>query len=166
MQLFEDLPETLPPDINANYNLMGLYKALFQMHFPENSESMALARYRFAFEELFILCLAMRKARKINNIKTKVKIQDVKCVGEFAAKLPFELTDDQKKAINEICSDLKKTVPMNRLIQGDVGCGKTAVAACSAYSVVKNGYQVAVMAPTEILARQHYNSLKAQFEKV
>ena len=158
MQLFEDLPETLPPDINANYNLMGLYKALFQMHFPKNSESMALARYRFAFEELFILCLAMRKARKINNIKTKVKIQDVKCVGEFAAKLPFELTDDQKKAINEICSDLKKTVPMNRLIQGDVGCGKTAVAACSAYSVVKNGYQVAVMAPTEILAIQHYNT--------
>ena len=163
LKIFDLFIETLPLNITDKYKLLNIDKALRNIHFPHNNDELETARYRFAFEELFILCLAMKKIRSVNNKKTSVIINNVKCVADFAEKLPFELTVDQKKAVNDICMDFKKNVPMNRLIQGDVGSGKTAVAACAAYAAVKNGYQVALMAPTEILAYQHYETFKSFF---
>ena len=163
LDYFEELPETLPSTIIKKYNLMNVYDALKHMHFPDDNEALTNARYRFKFEELFILSLSMKKVRRLSNKTTNVQIGNVKCVGDFANTLPFELTVDQKKVINEICADFKKQIPMNRLIQGDVGCGKTAVAACAAYAVVNSGYQVAIMAPTEILANQHFETFSEFF---
>ncbi len=157
--------ETLPNEILTNNMLTNISEALREMHFPTNSQNLKDAKRRFAFEELFILCLAMRKMRSVNSVSTGVDIKNTDCVLEFKEKLPFELTFDQRKAIDDICMDLKKTVPMNRLIQGDVGSGKTVVAASCAYISAKNGYQTAVMAPTEILARQHYRTFNDFFKE-
>ncbi len=151
--------ENLPEHIVNKYELASIGEAFKQMHFPDNSAMLKSARYRFAFEELLVLNLALRKLRKTNDIQTEVKIRNTKFAVEFSDKLPFELTDEQKKVINEICRDFLSERPMNRLVQGDVGSGKTAVAVCAAYVVAKNGYQTVFMAPTEILANQHYDSV-------
>ncbi len=166
--VFENLTkiyETLPDNIIKSENLMPLKDALCEMHNPESESSLSLARHRLAFEEVFILTLALKRLRKVSDLKTNVHISDIKCAKDFEDFIPFKLTDDQKKAINDICRDLKSSISMNRLIQGDVGSGKTAVAACSAYVMYKNNYQTALMAPTEILAQQHYNAFKKFFEK-
>jgi len=159
------LPETLPESILNSHGLISIWEAVFEMHCPTNEITLSKARHRLAFEELFILCLAMKHMRKLNDKVTSVKIQDVKCVSDFAQRLPFSLTSDQKKCVNEICADFKKGTPMNRLVQGDVGSGKTCVAACASYAAIKNGYQVAVMAPTEILASQHYETFSRFFKE-
>ncbi len=151
--------ESLPEYIINKYKLMGIGEAFKQMHFPDSSAILKNARYRFAFEELLVLNLLLRKLRNRSDVQTKVKIQSTKFAVDFSEKLPFELTPEQKKVINEICRDFLSLKPMNRLVQGDVGSGKTAVAVCAAYVVAKNGYQTAFMAPTEILANQHYDSV-------
>ena len=156
--------ETLPGSIISKYKLSHLDFSIRQMHTPSDSASLEKARRRLAFEELFMLSLALKNLRVTQNIKSEIKITDIRCGIDFADMIPYELTPDQKRTVNEICLDFKSGKPMNRLIQGDVGSGKTAVAACAAYIAVQNGYQVALMAPTEILANQHYAAFNSFFD--
>jgi len=159
----KDLPETLPEYLISKYDLMPRYEALRQMHFPDNGDMLFKARRRLVFEELLIFRLALflirEKGSENDGIALKKDYTD-----EYAQYLPFTLTNAQKKCIREIAADLSGTKPMNRLLQGDVGSGKTAVAAAAIYSCAKNGYQSALMAPTEVLAEQHYKTLLRLFE--
>lgn len=157
--------ESMPKRVLSSCALADKDAALRTMHFPESFEALKTARRRLAFEELFVLTLALMRLRSINNIKTDVVAENVKCVLDFTKNLPYDLTDDQKKAVNEICADFMSGKPMNRLLQGDVGSGKTVVAACAAYIMAKNGYQTALMAPTEILAAQHFDSFSEFFKQ-
>ncbi len=162
------LPETvndpIPDFIREKYNLCDLRKAIVDIHFPKCKEDMERARYRHVFEELLTLNLGLRA---IKSNKSTVKPIHIKkdFTDEFFSKLPFTPTKAQVKAVNDCMLDLTKGEhPMNRLVQGDVGSGKTAVAAAVCYSVAKCGFQAAFMAPTEILAEQHYNTLTRFFE--
>ena len=160
-----EITETIPDFLREKYTLCGIDYAVENIHFPTSPERHGFARKRLAFEELFYLQLAMRYLRKSRKTHTGIKIEDNNYSYDFVSGLPFKLTDDQLKVIGEISEDMAGTKPMNRLVQGDVGCGKTVVAAASMYVAVKNGYQAAMMAPTEILATQHYQSLCDMFEK-
>ncbi len=157
--------DPLPLNIRKKYNLFELKKALKEIHFPNNITSAKLAKKRFLFEDLFNLELVILTQRqKLKQakgflIKTKIDILE-----KFSQELNFQLTNDQKKALVEILKDLQKGKPMNRLLQGDVGSGKTIVAAIAALITVKNNYQVAFMAPTEILANQHFQTLSQLFK--
>lgn len=152
--------EYLPQEIIESENLLTYRDAIKNIHFPENDELLLKARERLAFDELFILQLKILQKRwhwqKINKNEEKILKIHLEEIKQLISSLNFELTNAQKKVINEIFSDLNKPLPMSRLIQGDVGSGKTIVAAIVALNIVKNGLQVAVMAPTEILAKQHY----------
>ncbi len=155
------IDETLDKNILKEHNLIDLKTALFQIHFPDNLEMARLAKKRLAFEELLWAQLeasVRRQKWQENIIGNKFLIQENK-IKNFISKLPFELTTSQKKVIAEIFSDLKKNIPMNRLLQGDVGSGKTVVAAIAMLTAKLNGYQSILMAPTEILANQHFETL-------
>lgn len=153
--------ETLPPEVIAKEQLIGLSPALRQMHFPDDQESLALARRRFGFEELFFPQLAALLSRRQRMAKTGTRSPyDVQLAREFVARLPFRLTDSQRRAAHEILIDLDRPSPMNRLLQGDVGSGKTVVAAMAARMAIAAGHQVVLMAPTEILARQHHETMR------
>ena len=161
------LLDALPKKVVDKYNLCSLDEAVRQMHRPDNEASLLKARTRIVFEELFVLQLALMFLRSRRSDNSGIVFQKISAPAEFAKTLPFELTDSQKQVINEICSDFRSGKPMNRLLQGDVGSGKTVVAAAAIYTAHSNGYQSAMMAPTEILARQHYDTLTAFFgEKV
>ncbi|MDE5855045.1 MAG: ATP-dependent DNA helicase RecG [Ruminococcus sp.] len=150
--------ETLPPDIMRKYQLMPLMNALENIHFPVSNLTAENARRRLAFDELLKLQLGMLML-KIKQKKTNAFCMDRNInIDDFLNILPFKLTDGQATAVNEIINDLCKNTPMNRLLQGDVGSGKTAVAAAICCFAVKNGFQAAVMAPTEILAIQHHKT--------
>lgn len=151
--------ETLPDYILAENILCPLVFALESIHFPKNANSYCAARRRLAFDEIFMLQLGMSLMKFRNKNKTSYVMNKNIDIPEFYQNIPFELTDDQSKAINEILNDMRGNIPMNRLLQGDVGSGKTAVAAAACYFAFKNGYQSALMAPTEILASQHYSTL-------
>lgn len=154
------LPETLPPYIVAKQKIVSLPTALTGMHFPNNAKDIELAKERLAFEELFQLLLASQRNKQQNAELTGWKIQfDQAVVKQFVASLPFSLTPGQKQAAWEILQDLEKERPMNRMLQGDVGAGKTVVAGIAARQAVAAGYQVAILAPTEILASQHAKTL-------
>ena len=155
--------EPLPKDIAARNELCSAEFALQNIHFPHDRHSYRLAKDRLVFEELLVLQLAMAVLRSKSRGKTAYRLKNVP-MNEFADALPFELTGCQKNAANECISDMKREFPMNRLVQGDVGSGKTAVAAAAAYFVYKNGFQTALMAPTEVLAAQHYETLKGFLE--
>ncbi len=155
--------DSLPLRILQKYNLPSIDWSVRQMHHPESQQILAKARRRLVFEELFVLQLALMFLKSRRTEDEGIVFGDVKCVAQFSKQLPFELTDSQKTVINEICADFKSNKPMNRLLQGDVGSGKTAVAAAAIYAACKNGYQAAMMAPTEILAQQHYATLKNMF---
>lgn len=157
------LIDALPQSILKKYNLMGIDEAVRQMHRPQNDEKLAAARHRLAFEELFVLRLSLMFLKSRRTAGGGIVFKSVSCVADFAATLPFELTVPQKRAVNEICADFLSGKPMNRLLQGDVGSGKTVVAACAIYAAWANGYQSALMAPTEILAVQHFATLKSFF---
>ncbi|MBE7049349.1 MAG: ATP-dependent DNA helicase RecG [Ruminococcaceae bacterium] len=159
----EILSECIPDHILKKYNLVPVLDAVKKMHRPESFEDLKNARDRLAFEELFVLTLALSSVKGRRKEKKGVIIKAADNIREFAKRLPFELTDGQKETINDICRDLKNGIPMNRLVQGDVGCGKTVVAAAVMYACSKSGYQSAFMAPTEILAQQHYKTLKNLF---
>ncbi len=161
--LSEKIPEILPEDIIAKYGYPDIFSALKNIHFPESAEDFFAARERLCFEEMLVIETGILKMKSLRKKYTSVKIENTKCIKEFASSLPFELTDAQKRTINEICTDLRKTEPMNRLVQGDVGSGKTMVAAAAVYASVKSGYQAALMAPTEILAKQHFNTFSKIF---
>ena len=156
--------DPLPYDILKRYNLCTLSYALQNIHFPSDMTAMERARRRLVFEELLVLNLGMRLMKSRSREHTSITMP-VDYTSEFIGTLPFELTNAQKRAVTDCVNDMKnKTSPMNRLIQGDVGSGKTAVCAAVCYNCVKNGYQAAFMAPTEILAGQHYETFSRMFE--
>ena len=156
------LPETLPSYITGKYNLMSFHDAIVNIHFPENGEKLRLALYRLKFEELFYIQLNILKLKFGRKLKFKGFIFSE--VGKYfntfyKEKLPFELTDAQKRVIKEIRKDFASGKQANRLLQGDVGSGKTLVALMLMLIAIDNGYQASLMAPTEILAKQHFKTI-------
>lgn len=156
--------ETLPDNVMRRYELCPLVWALENIHFPESDMAAETARRRLAFDELLKLQLGMSLMKSRSRRSNAFKMDSSLKIEEFTDNLPFEMTDDQQKAVREIVGDLCRDVPMNRLLQGDVGSGKTAVAAAACYFAAKNGVQSALMAPTEILASQHFKTLSAFLE--
>lgn len=162
------LPNTIkdpfPQQVREIFDLCDLRTALQNIHFPKDHEALERARKRLIIEELVVLNLGMRYLQESNRGMSGVKI-NIDYSNDFERLLPFEMTDAQKRAVSDCIKDMKqKNAQMNRLVQGDVGSGKTAVAASVCYTVVKNGFQAAFMAPTEILARQHYETFCKLFE--
>lgn len=156
------LPETLPTEIVTTEKLVSYSDALLGLHFPTRQSEIVRAKERLAFEELFQLLVASQLNREANaQLEGQPIPFDVMSVQQFVADLPFKLTNAQRIAAWEIIQDLEKPTPMNRLLQGDVGSGKTVVAGIAALSSAKAGFQSAVMAPTEILARQHAETLSS-----
>lgn len=162
--LFE-IKETLPEEILNKYNLISIDKAIKYINIPDSSEEINLARNRFKFEELFLYQLKIKYMLYIrkNHPEGIAITYDKDKVMEFINKLPFKLTPDQEKAANDILVDISSSYKMNRLLQGEVGSGKTVVAAIGLYAVVSAGYQGAIMVPTEVLANQHFNTFKNIF---
>lgn len=156
------LEEHLPEEIIKNLDLLDIKSATKNIHFPSNEEELNKAKFRLAFDELFLLQLKALQEKwhwQNENEHASAEIKKIDDVIEnFLKKLPFELTNAQNRVINEIHNDIEKKIPMTRLIQGDVGSGKTIVALIAALTAVKNGQQVCLMAPTEILAKQHFIS--------
>ena len=163
LESLDEIPETLSDDIRKKYELISLDSAIRQIHFPENDEEASKARKRLIFEELLTLQLGLLKLKSNKKSETPLKITK-DFTSEFTSLLPFKLTNAQQRAIDECIMDMQGKYPMNRLLQGDVGSGKTAVGAGIIYTAVKNGYQTALMAPTEILATQHYESLSKMLD--
>lgn len=163
--LMSVLPETLPDSVVASEKLMSRADALLSMHFPKTSDQVKQARERLAFEELFELLLASQ-LNKIENQKLEgfAMAFEQATVGGFVSKLPFQLTGAQRRAAWDILQDMEREVPMNRLVQGDVGSGKTVVAGVAMRQAASHGYQSALMAPTEILAKQHAETLARLLE--
>ena len=160
LQLMDEQPfETLPPDLRARYGLMPLPRAMHCIHQPENLEETDDARRRLAFEEMLRLQLGLHLLAERAAQKTDYPMDAATDLQPYYDSLPFTLTDAQYRAIAEIVHDLCSGAPMNRLLQGDVGSGKTAVAAAVCYFTAQNGLQSVLMAPTEILAGQHYQTL-------
>ncbi len=155
--------ETLPKEILKKYNLCSAKDGLNKIHFPKNLEDIKEARHRFAFEELFLLQTAFSYLKNQKETASDIKVKQDFC-NEFFDSLPFIPTNAQVKVAKECTRDMLSGKQLNRLIQGDVGSGKTAVAAALCYTVAKNGYQSAVMVPTEVLAEQHFASFKKFFE--
>ena len=158
-----EIENVLPDYIREKYRILDKKVAVEQIHFPESIELLEQARFSLIFEELFLIQLKLvrlREANAHNHSALALKIKEKGLVQKFIDTLPFELTGGQKKAINEILNDLNSDIPMARLLQGDVGSGKTVVATIMLLAGVENGYQGALMAPTEILAQQHYNNLQ------
>ncbi len=155
-----ELPEVLPGPIVASHHLLPVNDAIRKIHQPESSDEIEASRRRFAFEEMFIFQLAalIRKSTWQAQKATPMKV-DSALVSLFKSRLPFRLTGDQEKVLTEILGDMSRDRPMNRLLQGDVGSGKTVVAAAASYIAHRNGFQSVLMAPTEILAHQHYQTL-------
>jgi ATP-dependent DNA helicase RecG len=150
-------PDPLPENILDAYEFMPWRQAIQQIHFPDSEDLAAAARKRFAFEELFFIQLAVLRERvRLNREQSKPIPFDAELIKEFVKSLPFKLTEAQRKAAYRIVKDMEKPRPMNRLLQGDVGSGKTVVAMIAALTCAKAGGQTAVMVPTEILAQQHY----------
>jgi ATP-dependent DNA helicase RecG len=157
-----DIKETLPLDFQRKYNLIDLKTALINIHFPKNTSVIKHAQFRLKFEELFFVQLQLLFQKFY--LKQKIKGHRFDKVGEmfhlfYEKHLPFELTNAQKRVIKEIRTDMKTGMQMNRLLQGDVGSGKTLVALMSMLIAIDNGFQTALMAPTEILAMQHYKTI-------
>lgn len=163
------IQENLPPYLQEKYQMIGHAEALVNIHFPKNTTLLEKAVQRLKFEELFFLQMELLLQKKIQKEKTAGHV--FKNVGEifntfYHQHLPFTLTGAQKRVIREIRNDMKSGKQMNRLLQGDVGSGKTLVALMSMLIAIDNGYQTAFMAPTEILATQHYNTLKKLLGKM
>lgn len=158
------IDETLPDDIISEFKLMPKADALTALHLPKSEKELSHAKARLSFDELLIFRLGLSMLKSRAQKSTAVYIDAKKYIDGFYSLLPFKATGAQKRCINEISMDLASGVPMTRLVQGDVGSGKTAVAAAACYTCIKSGYQAVMMAPTEILARQHYLSFKKLFE--
>ncbi len=158
------IPDPMPPSILERHNLLDLPTALRQVHFPDNPQLLKQSRRRLAFDEMFIFQLGLLRQRLLYRSTSgpQLNVSD-ETLQSFVLSLPFQLTSAQQRALAEIVSDLRSTAPMNRLLQGDVGSGKTAVAAAAMALAVNAGAQTAMMAPTEILAEQHINTLTQLF---
>ncbi|MEE1055567.1 MAG: ATP-dependent DNA helicase RecG, partial [Acutalibacteraceae bacterium] len=157
------LEETLPEEIRKRNGLCDIKFAIENIHFPRTPENLERAKKRLVFEELFVLQAGLNFLKKHSRGKTGCKIEK-NYLGEFQSKIPFSLTNAQIRVINEALYDMSSGKPMNRLIQGDVGSGKTAVAAALMFVTALNGFQSALMAPTEILAEQHFKTLSGIME--
>lgn len=154
--------ETIPEGIRNKLCLMKINDALREMHFPTNDDYLAEARRRLVFEELFVLQIGLKSIKDKKQAENNIVIDDFS--DEFYKTLPFSPTGAQKRAVDECLVQMKSEYAMNRLLQGDVGSGKTMVAAALMYCAVKSGYQCAFMAPTEILASQHFQTINRFFE--
>jgi ATP-dependent DNA helicase RecG len=160
VQFYSQVPDMLPPEISKKHKFLPMSEAIWQAHFPESFEAADAAKARFAFEDLFLLQLSVLKEKnKLLKNPAPPCLLHADIMKEFTNSLPFQLTDSQRQCSFQILKDMEKPIPMSRLLQGDVGSGKTVVGAMAALNAVKNGYQVAFMAPTEILAKQHFLSL-------
>lgn len=152
--------ETLPGEVIRENNLCSLSQALREIHFPSSQESLERAKRRISFERIFLLHLSFLRQKFLLSQKKGIPIPiKIEKVQDLVENLPFQLTGAQKKAAWQIMKDLEKNTPMNRLLEGDVGSGKTVVAIIASLSVIKEGYQIAFMAPTEVLARQHFDEI-------
>ena len=162
----DKLPETLPEPLRMRLNLMGLQEAVNQAHFPDSMENQAKAIHRLALEELLPLQLSVLLRRRLwqeSGTADPIHIENSLRSG-FLEALPFTLTGAQQKALDQLLADLDRDIPMSRLLQGDVGSGKTVVAACGLVAAVACGRQAVMMAPTEVLADQHFKTLKEIFD--
>ena len=163
LETYDSQIETVLPDfIIKKYDLLEKKEALKQIHFPDDNEKLNAARFSLVFEEFFLIQLKLALLREENNKNLSsipLEIKKGGLVMKFIESLPFKLTGAQQRAVNEILNDLNSTKPMQRLLQGDVGSGKTVVAAIMLLAAIENGYQAAIMAPTEILAQQHFYNL-------
>ena len=155
--------ETLPPEIIGEYGLMGADEAMRKIHFPKTREEYEAARKRLVFEELLTLKLGLSQVKNRGRTLSGAVMADIDLNGFYNA-LPFTPTNAQLNAVKDCIADMKRPYPMNRLIQGDVGSGKTMVAAAAAYFAAKNGFTSLVMAPTEVLARQHSETFRGYLE--
>lgn len=163
-QVIRQIEETLPDYILAQHHLMSRQKAIFNIHFPDNADLLRSAERRLKFDELFFIQLKLLRTKLLRTHKYRGAVFSI--VGDkfntlYAEKLPFDLTKAQKRVIKEIRQDTQKGIQMNRLLQGDVGSGKTVVALMMMLLAIDNGFQACIMAPTEILAQQHYLSIKS-----
>lgn len=158
LEQHSEFAETLPQEIRQKYDLIDLTAAMRNIHFPNSFELLAAARKRLIFEELLTLQLGLLKLKSKKRRESHIRIIN-DFTKEFLHLLPFSPTGAQLRAVKDCVADMQGKYPMNRLLQGDVGSGKTAVAAGVIYTAVKNGFQCALMAPTEILANQHYETL-------
>lgn len=161
-----ELPEVIPEGIQERFHLLARREAFYKIHFPKDFSELQAARNRLAFEELYLIQCGLMILKKQSREKKKGirHLLNSDLIWNLKESLPFTLTDDQAKVWQEICRDMESPVPMRRLVQGDVGSGKTVVAMLSLVKTVENGYQGALMAPTEILASQHYEGFCRQLE--
>ncbi|WP_413171211.1 ATP-dependent DNA helicase RecG [Anabaena azotica] len=159
------LKDPLPGGLRQKYGLMELKDAIANIHFPEDSNTLKTARRRLVFDEFFYLQIGLlQRQKKAKEIQTSAVLAPKgKLLEQFNEILPFKLTGAQQRVINDILNDLQKSTPMNRLVQGDVGSGKTVVAVVAILAAIQSGYQAALMAPTEVLAEQHYRKLVSWF---
>lgn len=159
------IQDDVPTDLKTKYQLLDYHDAIGKMHFPKTVNELKQARRTIIFHELFLYQLKLQALRTKERRSSKGLsiLYDVEKIKEFVQSLPFELTHAQKRSINEICKDMRMPIQMNRLLQGDVGSGKTIVAAVALYAATTAGMQGALMAPTEILAEQHMKSLTSLF---
>jgi len=161
------LSDPMPKQIVDSYDLLPLNVALRQIHFPDTHEKLAAARRRLIFEEFFYIQLGVQMRRnELSETTATALMSDDEVIGAFTSALPFELTGAQQRVLDEVLRDTARTVPMTRLVQGDVGSGKTAVAAAAMYVAASNGLQSALLAPTQILAEQHYRGISTLLEKL
>lgn len=164
--LIPQLQEHLTESILQNNKLCDIKYALNNIHFPEDKNHLKVAKYRLIFDELFFLQMGLLSIKnKINSEEKGICFNKAVNIEQFIGKLPYELTTAQKKVMNEIIQDMESEKVMNRLVQGDVGSGKTIVAEIALYKAVKNGFQGVFMAPTELLAKQHFEGLTEEFDK-
>ena len=153
--------EKLPSNILKELNLENYDRAIRNIHFPKDNESFIRAKRRLAFDEIFYFQLSMKKLKRNNEDAIKFEIKDE--TFDFIKSLSFKLTNSQNKVLDDIFKDMTSEKQMNRLVQGDVGCGKTIISFIAMFNVIKNGFQSVLMAPTEILARQHFENAKKLF---
>lgn len=168
-RVYGKIPETLPPSVISQLKLPDINETLLNIHFPKDSDILRKSRYRLKFEELFLIQVGLLRQKNWKNQRIKGYV--FTRIGElfnrfYAEYLPFEMTEAQKKVMREIRKDLGSGMQMNRLLQGDVGSGKTLVAILSMLIALDNGYQACLMAPTEILAQQHYQTFTRMLESL
>ena len=167
--VFDNIPavtDIFSDEFRKKYELAEINYAIRNIHFPKSFRDVNIARNRIIFEELFLFQLALMRMKTQNLVQKKNISFEKVDISDFLKLLPFDLTNAQKKVVSEIENDIYSDKIMNRMVQGDVGSGKTMVAAISMYIAIKNGYQAALMAPTTILANQHYEELNGYFSKL
>ena len=162
----DETMDILPGELSRKYRFLPYEEAVRNMHFPEDKDSFAAARERFVFEEFLVFILSLRRMKESGNrVENKFRFPDQDKIGQFLEALPYQLTGAQMKVWKEIKADMQGLHVMSRLVQGDVGSGKTIVAFLALLLAGLNGYQGALMAPTEVLARQHYENISGMLEK-